>query len=106
MEKTLNIRLKEARKALGMSQGYVANLMDLHRSVITAIELGTRKVTSDELKVFSELYGLTMDELMYGTDINVDEKIFARSFSELSEIDKKEILNLIEFKNRLKKATL
>lgn len=98
-------RLKEARKNLGLSQEYVAKHLDLSRSVITAIELGSRKVTAEELKGFSELYGVTIEEFMYGQDENADLKIFARSFSELSENDRKEIMNLIDFKKRLKSVS-
>lgn len=98
-------RLKEVRKNLGLSQEYVAKQLNLNRSVITAIELGSRKVTAEELKGFSELYGVTTDEFLYGKDDNADVKFFARSFSELSENDRKEILNLIDFKKRLKSVS-
>ncbi len=104
MNKQLFERLKEARKNLGLSQEYVSKQIGVHRSVITAMELGLRKVSSEELKKLSEVYGTTLDELVYGNDRNADVKMFARSFAELTEIDKKEIMNLIDFKKRLKKA--
>ncbi len=104
MHENLHEGLKDARKNLNLSQEYVANLLQVNRTTITAIELGTRKVTSEELKFFSELYGVTMDELMYGVDKDKDVKMFARTFSELSEIDKKEILNLINFKKKFKES--
>ena len=104
MSKQLSEILKDARENLSLSQKYVAKQIDVHRSVITAMELGLRKVTSEELKLLSELYGTTLDELVYGSDENADVKMFARSFAELTETDKKEILNLIDFKKRLKKA--
>ena len=73
---------------------------------MVAIEAGTRKVTADELTKFSELYGVTTDELLYG-NVSEDNEIraFARTFSELSDIDKKEIMNLINFKRRYKEKT-
>ncbi|MHB8077473.1 helix-turn-helix domain-containing protein [Desulfosporosinus fructosivorans] len=105
MMKQINDRLKEARKNIGISQEYVAKQLGVHRTVITAIELGNRKVTSDELKTFSELYGVTVDELVNGSENeSVEIKMFARAFSELSEVDKNEIMNLIDFKRRLKQA--
>lgn len=50
------------------------------------------------------LYGVTLDELMYGTNENSDVKMFARAFSDLSEDDKKEIINLMEFKKKIKES--
>ena len=34
--------------------------------------------------------------------LDKDTKMFARTFAELSDFDKKEILNLIEFKKKLR----
>ena len=46
---------------------------------------------------------MTTDELLYGVVSEENEvRVFARSFSELSDIDKKEIMNLINFKRRYK----
>lgn len=102
MKMALNEKLKSLRKELKLSQEYVANVLGISRTVVTTIESGTRKVTSDELKAFSELYGVTLDELMYDKDVNNDTKMFARTFSELSDLDKKEIMNLIEFKKKIR----
>ena len=67
------------------------------RTTIVAIEAGTRKVTTKELTMFSNLYGVTTDKLLYG-DVSEDNEVkaFARTFSELSDIDKKEIMNLTD----------
>lgn len=102
MSLALNEKLKSLRKELKLSQEYVANVLGINRTVVTTIESGTRKVTSDELKAFSELYGVTLDELMYDKDVNNETKMFARTFSELSDLDKKEIMNLIEFKKKIR----
>lgn len=104
MSKTIYERLKEARKKLGLSQEYVSSVMGVHRTTITAIELGKRKVTADELASFSEIYGLPVDVLTYGSAEDVDVKMFARAFSALSEQDKKEIMNLIDFKKRYRES--
>jgi DNA-binding XRE family transcriptional regulator len=97
-------RLKAARDYLHLSQEYVAKQMGLNRTSLVAIEAGTRKVTSEELRLFSEIYGWSVDELLYG---NINEKkdmarLFARSFSELTEQDQREIIDFIEFKRMLK----
>ena len=70
MTTKLSNRLKHLRKELKLSQEYVANVLGMHRTTITAIESGVRKITADELKNFSELYGVTTDELLYETKLN------------------------------------
>jgi len=97
-------RLKSAREYLQLSQEYVAKQMDLHRTSLVAIEAGNRKVSSDELKRFAEIYGWTADELLYGKKEVERNKalVFARSFSDLTDQDQQEIINLIEFKKMMK----
>ncbi len=98
-------RLKAARKYLKLSQEFVARQMNLSRPTISAIEAGQRKVTAEELARFSELYGVSVEELMYGkTSDDANVEMFARAFSELSDIDQKEIMNLIDFKRRYKET--
>ena len=92
-------RLKEARKYLKMSQAFVAEQMQLSRPTISAIESGQRKVSAEELARFSKLYGISVDELMYGKISTKEQiEIFARAFAELSDMDQKEIMSLINFK--------
>lgn len=105
-ESTDNVheRLRKARKYLHLSQEFIAKKTGLNRTSITAIELGQRNVSVEELKTFSEIYGVTVDELINGKKENSEERVFARLYSELSGTDKMEIQNLIEFKIRLKKS--
>jgi transcriptional regulator with XRE-family HTH domain len=100
----LNERLRKARKFLNLSQEFVAKKTGLNRTSITAIELGQRNVSVEELRQFSEIYGIPVEDLVNGEKVNSGEKVLARLFSELSEIDKLEIQNLIEFKVRLRKS--
>lgn len=103
MNNNINDRLKQARIYLDLSQEYVAKQIGLHRTAITAIESGRRSISSEELKKFSELFGLSLDEIAYGDDQESEVKVLTRRYSELSEDDKREILNLVDFKLRLKK---
>lgn len=99
----MNERLKKIRKHLKLSQEFVARQLNLSRPTISAIESGQRKVTAEELDQFSKLYGVSAEELLHGKVSNTIEiEAFTRAFSELSEIDKKEIMNLIDFKRRYK----
>ncbi|MDW7661868.1 MAG: helix-turn-helix transcriptional regulator [Bacillota bacterium] len=105
--KTMYERLRDYRKALGLSQNYVAKQLGVARTTITAIECGDRKVTTEELERFSTIYGVSADEILHETkSIDADAKMFARAFSTLSENDKKEIMNLIDFKKKLKESML
>lgn len=60
---TIHERLKEARKNLKLSQEFVARQMHLSRPTISVIESGQRKISAEELAGFSELYGISADDL-------------------------------------------
>ena len=98
----LGTRLQKARLALQLSQEYVAKQLNIGRSAISQIELGNRKVSSEELAMFSKIYGISADELLAGKPIEMPSQMFARSFSALDEVDQQEILNLMEFKRMIK----
>ncbi len=51
--KTLNERLRDARKNLHLSQEYVSKVIGINRTAIVEIESGKRKVSVDELAKFS-----------------------------------------------------
>ena len=57
---TLAERLRLAREQAGLSQGQVARLLDMHRPTISEIEAGRRKVTAEELAVFSQTYEVSV----------------------------------------------
>ena len=93
--KNLGTRLKEAREYLGLTQEDVAKLMGVSRVIITNIEAGTRKVSAEELSKFSKIYGWTMEELMEGEKAETETvQMFARTFNELSDEDKRKLQEL------------
>ncbi len=98
----LHERIKKSRTELHLSQEYVAKFLGINRIAIVEIESGKRKVSADELARFSELFQIPADELLNGKSIDMPTQLFARKFGELSEVDKSEIMNLIEFKIRMK----
>ncbi len=102
----LGTRLREAREYLGLTQDDVAKLVGVSRVIITNIEAGTRKVSAEELSKLSKIYGWTMEELIEGEKKEKNMPMFARAFSELSEEDQKEIINLIKFKKMYKDKKL
>lgn len=101
--KELGTRLRKAREYIGLTQEDVAKLMNVSRVIITNIENGTRKVSAEELSKFSKIYGWTMENLLEGEKEEENNvQMFARSFSELSDVDQEEIINLIKFKKMYK----
>lgn len=102
MKETVNSRVKKARNELNLSQSYVAEYLGVNRNAIIEIESGKRKVSAEELKKYSILFGISADELLKGRKTKEPNMIFARKFNSLDIKDQEEILNLIEFKRMLK----
>jgi Zn-dependent peptidase ImmA (M78 family)/transcriptional regulator with XRE-family HTH domain len=60
----LGERLKEARKARGLTQETVADKLDVLRTTLVAIEKGDRKVTPEELIKMAQLFGRPLSEFV------------------------------------------
>ena len=60
----LGQRTAELRKRAGISQQRLAEMMGVSRTTITQIENGKRKVSADELANFSEIFNLSVDNLL------------------------------------------
>lgn len=96
----LGRRLKSLREKTRFTQEEIAKMLGVKRLVITNIENETRKITAEELYLFSKIYGLSMEELYTGEDKEKKIAKFSRKFEELSNRDQKEVLNFIEFKRK------
>ena len=57
-------RTAELRKRAGISQQRLAEMLGVSRTTITQIENGKRKVSADELANFSEIFNLSVDNLL------------------------------------------
>lgn len=57
-------RIKELRERVGMSQQRLAELMGVSRPTISQIENGERKICTDELINFSEIFGVSVGSLL------------------------------------------
>jgi transcriptional regulator with XRE-family HTH domain len=103
--KNIYERLRDYRKALGLSQNYVAKQLGVARTTVTAIECGERNILAEELDLFSNIFGVTVDEILHEKKVgDAEATMFARVFFELTDNDKKEIMNLMEFKKKLKES--
>jgi len=91
-------RLRTAREAAGLSQGQTAKIMNLHRPTISEIEAGRRRVSSDELTKFAEIYAVDVSWLLSKEEANLgDDKILlaARQLSKMNNDDLDRLMKLI-----------
>lgn len=94
------LRLKEARKMAGLSQGQVAKLLGMHRPTVSEIEAGKRKVSAEELARFGDVYDVTVSWLLGETavQLEVDDprlQLAARELSKLKPDDLDKLLRLL-----------
>jgi len=90
-------RLKSAREHAGLSQGQVAKLLAMSRPSVSEIEAGRRKVSSDEIKKFSDIYNVSIDWLLAVNTGGVDPvvELAARELAKLKKEDLDIVLNLL-----------
>lgn len=93
-------RLRLARETAGLSQGQVAKRLQMHRPTISEIEAGRRKVASEELTKFGELYGVDANWIIEGasgTSQGTDKiMLAARQLSKLKDKDLDKLLGLLQ----------
>ncbi len=93
-------RLREAREYAGLSQGQVAQMLDMHRPTITEIEAGRRNVSADELSEMAKIYDVSVSWLL-GEDTAIEGnqlasyELAARELSKLKKDDIEVVLKLL-----------
>lgn len=95
-------RLRAAREYLGLSQELVAEHLDVPRPAVSAMERGTRKVSSVELKKLARLYGKPVGFFIgeeHDPVLEADEVSTAlfRATRQLSDSDRQQVLQFAEF---------
>jgi transcriptional regulator with XRE-family HTH domain len=96
----LGARLRSSREYLGLSQEEVAEHMGLSRPAISNVEAGKRKVSTEELTRFAELYRRPYEYFLgQEAELPQDETTGAlfRAARDLSEGDKEQVLRFAEF---------
>jgi transcriptional regulator with XRE-family HTH domain len=101
-QKRLGQRLRDARDYIGMSQEEAADASRIARASISAIENGSRKVSSLELKTFATLYKRPVDWFLEHTvsdDPLQDEAMRSlfRAARDLSDADKDKVVAFAQF---------
>lgn len=94
------VRLREARKMAGLSQGQVAKLLGWHRPTISEIEAGNRRVSAEELSRFAEIYDVTVSWLLAETAEQLEThdprlQLAARELSKLKPDDLDRLMRLL-----------
>lgn len=93
-------RLKNYRKKLGLSQEFVASQLNISRSTLSLIEAGKRKVKTEELPLFAALYNVSLEALIKGGESASNTEDLNKVFNNLSEEDKREVIQFIQFKSQ------
>jgi len=93
-------RLRIAREMAGLSQAQVAKEIDLHRPAISEIEAGHRKVSVEELRKLSEIYGVSIAWLTDVSDEteNIEQariELAARELAKLKAEDLDRVLRIL-----------
>lgn len=76
IHKQIAERIKKLREASSLSQQDLANLIGVSRSTISYIETVERKISAEELQKLSEVFGLSLNQLMdFEPSYNVSDTI-------------------------------
>ena len=91
-------RLREARKLSGLSQGQVAQFMNLHRPSISEIEAGNRRVSAEELTRLAELYDVSVAYLTgeASDSVSLDDPSLELAARELRKLPPESLEKLLQ----------
>ena len=94
-------RLRSYRNFKHLTQKEVASYLNVPHSAVSDIENGKRDITVSELKVFSNLYGRSVEEIMSGKKYDYyNIANIARLLTELPDEDLKEVMFIMEYKRK------
>lgn len=99
----INERIKDLRNSLHLSQEYVADQLQMSRSAYTQMENGKRAIKACDIIRLCDFYGVSADYLLDRTRDSSIRTAFMIGFETLDEDDQEEIVNLIRFKQNLKR---
>ena len=101
----LAARIRQARRAAGLSQSQVAQLLGLQRPSITEMESGNRRVSSEELVNLARLFEVSPTWLLESGSGENDEhlskaQLAARELTKLEPADLDRLLELLSSMRR------
>jgi len=68
-------KIKELREMHGLSQEELGNAIGVSRVAISQVELGERSIKVDELKIFADVFGVDVNELLGTTPRSKEKKL-------------------------------
>jgi len=83
INKRLGQRIKEFRDNLGISQQKFAELLEVSRPTISQLENGERRISADELIKLSEIFNLSVDNLL---DLEKQPEVILKEVKKEKEI--------------------
>ncbi len=98
----LGLRLKEARKYLGLTQEEVARSISMSRTALVEIENGQRKVEALELSRLAKIYRQPVSRFVEELDAGASPlpaaiEHLARKAAELSKEDREELARFVDY---------
>ena len=86
-QKEFGKRIQSLRKRAGMTQEQLAEKLSFDRPHLARIETGTRSCSIDTLLEFSELFGVSTDYLLKGSqDMKVEKEQLLQIARQLTDI--------------------
>lgn len=82
-------RMAAARKARPLTQAQVADAFGLNKATVSAWESGRGIPDAIMLSKVAEMYGVSADALLWGTQLTTEAMQFAAEFQQLSEGQRK-----------------
>ena len=96
-------RLRAAREQAGLSQGQAAKQLGWQRPTISEIEAGRRRVATEELSLFANLYGVSTSWLICN-EPEVASPAVELAARELSKLRQEDLDSVLELLRTLRKA--
>lgn len=108
----LGQRLRELREFHHYTQEYVSSRLNIERPSYSNYECGKRTPPLELLIQLADFYQISIDDLLCNPDfspcavsdeilpasITKEEKVILRSYRQLSDADKQELLHFLQFK--------
>lgn len=107
-QNNLAVRIVDLREKSGMAQTELAKKMGFDKSTMSKVENGSRKVSSEELKKLSNIFGVSADYLLGNktkneTPLSKNQKLVAYSIDPgISDEERRDIIEMVKIamKNR------
>lgn len=93
-------RILQETKKNGLDGNKLGSLLGLKKSPLTDWKNGKSMPTTDQIIKMCDIFAVSADYLLFGSTCRLSdiEECLLSQFKELSDLDKKEILNIMEYK--------